>query len=149
MGRKIVHAEHRVKDLIRTLKWTFIQTTIDFTAIYFNLLFYLSVRKKNRTVFLSSASCFLYHLQYNNHNINGHDTEIDYRNDVCKCVCFFVGFSLQWGHLDVVVPPDILNEADTNGSSLDESVTNEGGQIQLVCIATGVPEPTVSISMQF
>lgn len=52
----------------------------------------------------------------------------------------------QWGNLDVVVPPDILNEADTNGSSLDESVTNEGGQIQLVCIATGVPEPTVSDS---
>lgn len=51
---------------------------------------------------------------------------------------------LQWGHLNVVVPPDILNEADTNGSSLDESVTNEGGIIQLVCIATGVPEPTVS-----
>lgn len=51
---------------------------------------------------------------------------------------------MQWGHLNVVVPPDILNEADTNGSSLDESVTNEGGQIQLVCIATGVPEPTVS-----
>ncbi|XP_031618862.1 neurotrimin-like isoform X2 [Contarinia nasturtii] len=48
----------------------------------------------------------------------------------------------QWGHLNVVVPPDILNEADTNGSSLDESVTNEGGQIQLVCIATGVPTPT-------
>lgn len=52
--------------------------------------------------------------------------------------------SLQWGHLNVVVPPDILNEADTNESSLDESVTNEGGQIQLVCIATGVPQPTVS-----
>ncbi|XP_055296143.1 neurotrimin isoform X2 [Sitodiplosis mosellana] len=50
----------------------------------------------------------------------------------------------QWGHLNVVVPPDILNEADTNGSSLDESVTNEGGQIQLVCIATGVPEPTTT-----
>lgn len=55
-----------------------------------------------------------------------------------------VASRLQWGHLNVVVPPDILNEADTNGSSLDESVTNEGGQIQLVCIATGVPEPTVS-----
>lgn len=35
------NARHEVKDLIRTLKWTFIQTTIDFTAIYFNLLFYI------------------------------------------------------------------------------------------------------------
>lgn len=52
---------------------------------------------------------------------------------------------LQWGYLNVVVPPDILNEADTNGSSLDESVTNEGGQIQLICVATGVPQPTVCI----
>lgn len=68
-------------------------------------------------------------------------------NTKTMCVCFLS--QLQWGNLDVVVPPDILNEADTNGSSLDESVTNEGGQIQLVCIATGVPGPTVSIPMQF
>lgn len=51
---------------------------------------------------------------------------------------------MQRGYLNVVVSPDILNDADTNVSSLDESVTNEGGQIQLVCIATGVPQPTVS-----
>lgn len=43
------------------------------------------------------------------------------------------------------MPPDILNEPDANGSNLDESVTNEGGQIQLLCLATGVPQPTVSI----
>lgn len=46
--------------------------------------------------------------------------------------------------MDVVVPPDILNDPEMNGGSLDEGITNEGGQIQLVCIATGVPEPTVS-----
>lgn len=51
---------------------------------------------------------------------------------------------MQGGHLNVVVSPDILNEPDPNGNSLDESVTNEGGQIQLVCIATGVPQPTVT-----
>lgn len=53
--------------------------------------------------------------------------------------------TLQGGHLNVVVSPDILNEPDPSGNSLDESVTNEGGQIQLVCIATGVPQPTVCI----
>lgn len=39
----------------------------------------------------------------------------------------------------MVVPPDILNEPELNTGSLDEGITNEGGQIQLVCIATGVP----------
>lgn len=44
----------------------------------------------------------------------------------------------QSGHLDVVVPPDILNAPEL---SPDESVTNEGGSVQLICQATGVPEP--------
>jgi hypothetical protein len=44
----------------------------------------------------------------------------------------------QSGHLDVVVPPDILNTPEI---SADESVTNEGGNVQLMCQATGVPEP--------
>lgn len=38
------------------------------------------------------------------------------------------------------MPPDILNTPDM---AIDESVTNEGGSVQLVCQATGVPEPTV------
>ncbi|XP_070495054.1 neurotrimin [Chironomus tepperi] len=46
----------------------------------------------------------------------------------------------QSGHLDVVVPPDILNAIESSG---DESVTNEGGNVQLLCQATGVPEPSV------
>ncbi|CAO1340448.1 unnamed protein product [Diamesa hyperborea] len=46
----------------------------------------------------------------------------------------------QSGHLDVVVPPDILNTPEV---SIDESVTNEGGSVALMCKATGVPEPTV------
>lgn len=55
------------------------------------------------------------------------------RNDLC------FPFSIQQsGHLDVVVPPDILNSPEI---SADESVTNEGGNVQLMCQATGVPEP--------
>lgn len=42
--------------------------------------------------------------------------------------------------MDVVVPPDILNHPD---QSLEESITNEGGTITLICSATGVPMPTV------
>ncbi|KAH8391712.1 hypothetical protein KR009_008105 [Drosophila setifemur] len=44
------------------------------------------------------------------------------------------------GHLDVVVPPDILNHPDHN---LEEGVSTEGGSISLVCSATGLPEPKV------
>ena len=40
----------------------------------------------------------------------------------------------------MVVPPDILNTPEV---SIDESVTNEGGSVALMCKATGVPEPTV------
>lgn len=40
----------------------------------------------------------------------------------------------------MVVPPDILNHPDQN---LEESVTNEGGTITLICSAIGVPAPTV------
>ncbi|XP_035914095.1 protein amalgam [Anopheles stephensi] len=47
----------------------------------------------------------------------------------------------QSGNLDVVVPPDILNENEPN--TLEGGVANEGGNVQLVCQATGVPEPAV------
>ncbi|XP_055643967.1 protein amalgam [Toxorhynchites rutilus septentrionalis] len=49
----------------------------------------------------------------------------------------------QSGNLDVVVPPDILNTNDPNSASLEEGVANEGGNIQLVCQAVGVPLPNV------
>lgn len=39
------------------------------------------------------------------------------------------------------MPPDILNEHEPN--SLEGGVANEAGNVQLVCQATGVPEPTV------
>lgn len=69
------------------------------------------------------------------------------------CIFFQIShakfFRLQWGHLDVVVPPDILDDPESNGASMDEGITNEGGQIQLVCKATGVPQPTVSVTVPY
>ncbi|XP_043063813.1 lachesin [Drosophila ficusphila] len=44
------------------------------------------------------------------------------------------------GYLDVVVPPDILNDPEHN---LEEGVSTEGGSISLLCSATGVPKPKV------
>ncbi|XP_055589719.1 protein amalgam-like [Uranotaenia lowii] len=49
----------------------------------------------------------------------------------------------QSGNLEVVVPPDILNSNDPNSASLEEGVANEGGNIQLLCQAVGVPLPNV------
>lgn len=43
----------------------------------------------------------------------------------------------------MVVPPDILNSPDSSGGIVEEGITNENGMIQLMCIATGVPEPSV------
>ncbi|XP_011266233.1 lachesin [Camponotus floridanus] len=45
----------------------------------------------------------------------------------------------QMGYMEVMVPPDIIDDETANGM-----VTLEGGNIRLRCIATGVPEPTVS-----
>ncbi|XP_070069359.1 protein amalgam [Drosophila takahashii] len=44
------------------------------------------------------------------------------------------------GYLDVVVPPDILND---QGHNPEEGVSTEGGSILLVCNATGIPKPKV------
>ncbi|CAH0562372.1 unnamed protein product [Brassicogethes aeneus] len=46
----------------------------------------------------------------------------------------------QMGNLEVVIPPDILND---NESAEGTGVAVEGGTIRLRCHATGVPEPTV------
>ncbi|KAL3289528.1 hypothetical protein HHI36_022945 [Cryptolaemus montrouzieri] len=46
----------------------------------------------------------------------------------------------QMGHLEVVIPPDILND---NESTEGGGVAVEGGTIRLRCSATGVPDPTV------
>lgn len=55
-------------------------------------------------------------------------------------LCFFL---FQMGYMEVVVPPDIIDDETANGM-----VTLEGGNIRLRCIATGVPEPTVSWKRQ-
>ncbi|KAL5277380.1 hypothetical protein ACFFRR_002552 [Megaselia abdita] len=53
----------------------------------------------------------------------------------------------QSGNLNVVVPPDILNQPEISSSmvnaNMEEGISNEGGVIQLICAATGIPEPTV------
>lgn len=56
---------------------------------------------------------------------------------------YFYLLYFQSGFLSVVVPPDILNQPDSNNALLEDGITNEGGTIQLVCVATGVPEPSV------
>nr|CAD7395538.1 unnamed protein product [Timema cristinae] len=45
----------------------------------------------------------------------------------------------QMGNLDVVIPPDILNDEETT----DGGVAPENGSVRLRCKATGVPEPMV------
>lgn len=47
---------------------------------------------------------------------------------------------LQMGTLEVVIPPDILND---NESTEGGGVAVEGGIVRLRCHGTGVPEPTV------
>ena len=42
------------------------------------------------------------------------------------------------GHLEIVVPPDILSDESSDGG-----IALEGGSIRLRCKATGVPEPIV------
>lgn len=42
------------------------------------------------------------------------------------------------GHLEIVVPPDILSDQSSDGG-----VALEGGSIRFRCKATGVPDPTV------
>ena len=42
------------------------------------------------------------------------------------------------GYMNVVIPPDIMDDESSNGLE-----AHEGGNIRLKCIATGTPEPTV------
>lgn len=46
---------------------------------------------------------------------------------------------LKMGTMKVVVPPDIMDDESSDGL-----VTREGGNITLRCVATGVPNPTVT-----
>jgi len=45
----------------------------------------------------------------------------------------------QMGYMEVVIPPDIMDD-----ESADGMVTHEGGNIRLRCVATGSPKPTVT-----
>lgn len=45
----------------------------------------------------------------------------------------------QNGYVEVVIPPDIIDDKSAEGM-----VTHEGGEIKLKCVATGSPEPTVT-----
>lgn len=49
-------------------------------------------------------------------------------------------YRFQMGSLEVVIPPDILND---NESIEGGGGASEGGSVKLKCHATGVPEPTV------
>lgn len=42
------------------------------------------------------------------------------------------------GNLEVVIPPDIMNEEGP-----DDHVAVEGGSLRVRCKATGIPEPSV------
>lgn len=57
----------------------------------------------------------------------------------CAFVCLNLCFS-QMGTLEVVIPPDILND---NESTEGGGVALEGGTVRLKCHAVGVPSPTV------
>lgn len=43
------------------------------------------------------------------------------------------------GTLEVVIPPDILNEENA-----EDYVAVEGGSVRVRCKATGIPEPSVT-----
>ncbi|XP_043603600.1 lachesin-like [Bombus pyrosoma] len=45
----------------------------------------------------------------------------------------------QNGYMEVVIPPDIMDDKSAEGM-----VTHEGGEIRLKCVATGSPQPTVT-----
>ncbi|XP_014608379.1 PREDICTED: lachesin-like [Polistes canadensis] len=45
----------------------------------------------------------------------------------------------QMGYMQVVIPPDIMDDESANGL-----VTHEGGNLRLRCVATGLPKPTVN-----
>ncbi|XP_014486075.1 PREDICTED: lachesin-like [Dinoponera quadriceps] len=45
----------------------------------------------------------------------------------------------QMGYMEVVIPPDIMDDESSDGM-----VTHEGGNIRLRCVATGSPKPTVT-----
>lgn len=61
------------------------------------------------------------------------------------------------GYMEVVVPPDIVDEkysspegggsagaGEGGGGRGSEQVANEGGSVKLRCLATGTPEPNVT-----
>ncbi|KAF2885578.1 hypothetical protein ILUMI_20601, partial [Ignelater luminosus] len=79
---------------------------------------------------------------------NGHNTWMLHVSNVQKndsgtymCQINTDPMRSQMGNLEVVIPPDILNDNESTESGGELAV--EGGTVRLRCHATGVPEPTV------
>ena len=60
------------------------------------------------------------------------------KNHNIKFVNIFIFCFYQMGYLDVVIPPNIINE-DTSG----DVMVPEGGTVKLTCRAKGYPKPHV------
>ncbi|KAF5308925.1 hypothetical protein FQR65_LT00007 [Abscondita terminalis] len=79
---------------------------------------------------------------------NGHNTWMLHVSNVQKndsgtymCQINTDPMRSQMGNLEVVIPPDILNDNESTESG--GSMAVEGGTVKLKCHATGVPEPSV------
>ncbi|XP_076765707.1 dpr-interacting protein lambda isoform X2 [Xylocopa sonorina] len=77
---------------------------------------------------------------------NGHNTWMLHVSNVQKndsgaymCQVNTEPMRSQNGYMEVVIPPDIMDDESAEGM-----VTNEGGNIKLKCVATGSPKPTVT-----
>ncbi|XP_031826268.1 dpr-interacting protein lambda [Nomia melanderi] len=120
---------------------------VSFTCIVNHLLPYMVAWIKS-----DSRAILAIHTHLVTHNPrlsvthNGHNTWKLHvmnvqKNDsgVYMCQVNTVPMRSQTGYMDVLIPPDIMDDESANSM-----ITREGGNIRLRCVATGSPEPTVS-----